>query len=30
MGLGIVLIALIIVVNAAAWSIRRVGEIRAG
>ena len=30
MGLGIVLIALIIVVNAAAWSIRRAGEIRAG
>jgi tungstate transport system permease protein len=30
MGLGIVLIALIIVVNAAAWGIRRLGEIRAG
>ena len=30
MGLGIVLIALIIVVNAAAWGIRRVGELRAG
>jgi len=30
MGLGIVLIALIIVVNAAAWGMRRVGEIRAG
>ncbi len=30
MGLGIVLIALIIVVNAAAWSIRRAGELRAG
>ena len=29
MGLGIVLIALIIV-NAAAWSIRRAGELRAG
>jgi tungstate transport system permease protein len=30
MGLGVVLIALIIVVNAAAWSIRLAGEIRAG
>ncbi|MGZ8372691.1 MAG: ABC transporter permease, partial [Rhodoplanes sp.] len=30
MGLGIVLIALIIVVNAVAWSIRRAGELRAG
>jgi tungstate transport system permease protein len=30
MGLGIVLIALIIVVNAAAWSVRRLGELRAG
>ncbi len=30
MGLGIVLIALIIVVNAAAWGIRRAGELRAG
>lgn len=30
MGLGIVLIALIVVVNAAAWSIRRAGEARAG
>jgi len=29
-GLGMVLIALIIAVNAAAWGIRRVGEIRAG
>ncbi|HEX5845666.1 MAG TPA: ABC transporter permease [Rhodoplanes sp.] len=30
MGLGIVLVALIIVVNAVAWSIRRAGELRAG
>ena len=30
MGLGIVLIALIVVVNAAAWGIRRAGETRAG
>ncbi len=30
MGLGMVLIALIVVVNAAAWSVRRVGELRAG
>jgi tungstate transport system permease protein len=30
MGLGIVLIALIIVVNAAAWGIRRAGTLRAG
>lgn len=30
MGLGIVLIALIVVVNAAAWGIRRAGEVRAG
>lgn len=30
MGLGIVLIALIIAVNAAAWAVRRLGEIRAG
>ncbi|MBL8586148.1 MAG: ABC transporter permease, partial [Bradyrhizobiaceae bacterium] len=30
MGLGIVLIALIVVVNAAAWGIRRAGEARAG
>jgi tungstate transport system permease protein len=30
LGLGIVLIALIVVVNAAAWSIRRLGELRAG
>lgn len=29
-GLGIVLIVLIMIVNAAAWSVRRVGEIRAG
>ncbi len=30
MGLGLVLIALIIVVNALAWGARRIGEIRAG
>src|SRR5256714_744578 len=30
MGLGLVLIALIIGVNALAWGARRVGEIRAG
>jgi tungstate transport system permease protein len=30
MGLGIVLIALIIAVNAAAWGIRRAGELQAG
>jgi tungstate transport system permease protein len=30
MGLGIVLIALIIVINAAAWGIRRAGKLRAG
>lgn len=30
MGLGCVLIAIIILINAMAWSIRRVGEIRAG
>lgn len=30
MGLGTVLIALIILVNAAAWGVRRLGEIRAG
>ena len=30
MGLGLVLIALIIVVNAFAWSVRRVGELKAG
>jgi tungstate transport system permease protein len=30
MGLGIVLIVLIIVVNAAAWGVRRLGEIHAG
>ena len=30
MGLGLVLIALIIVVNAFAWGVRRVGELRAG
>ncbi len=30
LGLGIVLIALIIIVNAAAWGIRRLGELRAG
>jgi len=30
MGLGVVLIALIIVVNATAWGVRRAGEIRAG
>lgn len=29
-GLGLFLIALIIVVNAAAWGVRRVGELRAG
>lgn len=29
-GLGIVLIALIMIVNAAAWSVRRAGEMRAG
>jgi tungstate transport system permease protein len=30
MGLGFVLIAIIILVNALAWSVRRVGELRAG
>ena len=30
MGLGMVLITLIILVNAAAWSVRRLGELRAG
>ncbi|MBI3436463.1 MAG: ABC transporter permease, partial [Proteobacteria bacterium] len=30
MGLGLVLIALIVSVNAAAWGVRRFGEIRAG
>ena len=30
MGLGLVLITLIILVNAAAWSVRRFGELRAG
>ncbi|MCZ7658766.1 MAG: ABC transporter permease [Xanthobacteraceae bacterium] len=30
MGLGMVLIAIILAVNAAAWGVRRVGEIRAG
>jgi tungstate transport system permease protein len=30
MGLGLVLIALIVAVNAAAWGVRRLGEIRAG
>lgn len=30
MGLGMVLIALILAVNAAAWGVRRVGELRAG
>ncbi len=30
MGLGLVLIAVIIAVNAAAWGVRRVGELRAG
>ena len=30
MGLGCVLIAIIIIINAMAWGIRRVGEIRAG
>jgi tungstate transport system permease protein len=30
LGLGCVLIAIIILINAMAWSIRRVGEIRAG
>ena len=29
-GLGIVLIGLILAVNAAAWGVRRVGELRAG
>ena len=30
MGLGIVLITLIVLVNATAWGIRRIGEIHAG
>jgi tungstate transport system permease protein len=30
MGLGMVLITLIILINAAAWSVRRLGELRAG
>jgi len=30
MGLGLVLITLIILVNAAAWTVRRIGELRAG
>lgn len=30
MGLGMVLIAIILAVNAAAWGVRRVGELRAG
>jgi tungstate transport system permease protein len=30
LGLGLVLITLIIIVNAAAWGVRRVGEIEAG
>ena len=30
MGLGLVLITLIILVNAAAWTVRRVGELKAG
>jgi tungstate transport system permease protein len=30
MGLGFVLIAIIVLVNALAWSVRRVGELRAG
>ena len=30
LGLGVVLIALIIVVNALAWGVRRFGELRAG
>jgi len=30
MGLGLVLIALMVLVNAAAWGVRRAGEIRAG
>jgi tungstate transport system permease protein len=30
MGLGVVLISLIVVVNAAAWGVRRVGELHAG
>jgi tungstate transport system permease protein len=30
MGLGLVLISLIVIVNAAAWTVRRVGEIHAG
>ena len=30
LGLGLVLITLIIIVNAAAWGVRRVGEVQAG
>jgi tungstate transport system permease protein len=30
LGLGLVLIVLIVLVNAAAWGVRRAGEIRAG
>jgi tungstate transport system permease protein len=30
LGLGVVLIGLIIMVNALAWTVRRVGELRAG
>jgi tungstate transport system permease protein len=30
LGLGLVLIALIILVNALAWGVRRFGELRAG
>ena len=30
MGLGVVLISLIVTVNAAAWGVRRVGELHAG
>ncbi|HEY2135066.1 MAG TPA: ABC transporter permease [Xanthobacteraceae bacterium] len=30
MGLGLILISLIVLLNAAAWGVRRVGEIRAG
>jgi tungstate transport system permease protein len=30
LGLGIVLIGLVIAVNALAWGVRRVGELRAG
>ena len=30
LGLGLVLIALIIMINALAWGVRRFGEVRAG